>query len=684
MKREYLLQKSCYHCRPFVHEKNRSCTIFLFLKRIRYDDFAVQNRYEGERGRNGCVNMEIENNKENGKEPECRHFSVISNTWYFTKLFWMYEPIVLFLCGIEIVLAAIMPLIGIYLPKLTIDMITEGVTIQRLMGVLIPFTIGMMLLYGGYSAAEYGKYHLYNMQRTNFMGMLFLKSQRVKYAYEESGKVKNLYWQAQNALSSGDWSASSRFVSDTVGLLRNILCFFLYSTVLSTLNAWMVIALIGISLLNYLVSMYEIRFAEKLRQEKATVQKRYYYVKSVMGNTKAAKDIRLFHMGTWLKSLLNKVIDEQSVLHRKLGDRRTVCEQLTYLLAVIRDVAAYAFLVYQVSEGRIGVSDFVLYFGAVTGFSNFVTNIMGNIASLRDASNMADSFRTYMELAEEDEESGSRHISELSMPLEIEFRDVCFSYEEDVLFDHFNLTIHAGEKLAIVGVNGAGKTTLVKLLCGLYEPDSGEIRINGIDSRSFPKGEWYQLFSAVFQEQLILPFTVGENLSMDCKERLDEKKAWEALEKAGLRSVFEEKGIKMDSFMKKSLSKDGVELSGGQQQRFLLARALYKNAPILILDEPTAALDPIAESEIYDCYQQYSDGKTSVFISHRLASTSFSDRIIMLEHGRVAESGTHEELMQSGGAYAKMYQVQSNYYEKEEGCEDGIESDGQASFEGAY
>lgn len=621
---------------------------------------------------------------ESRKEPECRHYSVVGNVWYFIKLFWKHAPSVLVLCGIEIILASIMPLIGIYLPKLTIDLVTQGVTMQRLMAVLIPFTIWMMLLYGGYSAAGYGKYHLYNTQRTNFLGMLFLKSQRIKYAYEESGNIKKIYWQAQNALDGGDWCACSRSVSETVELIINVLCFFIYSTVLSTLNIWMVAVLIGISLLNYLVSMYEIRFAEKIRQKEAVAQKRYYYIKSAMGNTKAAKDIRIFHMEKWLKTLLDDVIEERSMLQRKIGDRRAFCEQLTFLLAVIRDFAAYAFLIYQVSEGSITVSDFVLYFGAVTGFSNFVTNIMKDIAGLREASGMTDYYRTYMELPEAELEHGSRHISELSFPLEIEFRDVCFSYQDDVLYDHFNLTIHAGEKLAIVGVNGVGKTTLVKLLCGLYEPDSGEIRINGIDSRCFPKNEWYQLFSVVFQEQLILPFTVGENLCMDCRDKLDEEKAWRALEKAGLQEVFEKKGIGMDSFMKKSLIKDGVELSGGQQQRFLLARALYKDAPIMILDEPTAALDPIAESEVYECYQHYSDGKTAIFISHRLASTRFSDRIIMLERGRVAEVGTHEELMKRGGAYAKMYQVQSNYYEEKEGNEDGIESDEQAAVEGTY
>ncbi len=240
------------------------------------------------------------------------------------------------------------------------------------------------------------------------------------------------------------------------------------------------------------------------------------------------------------------------------------------------------------------------------------------------------------------------------------------SKEKKQVFKNLNLEIKAGEKIALVGVNGAGKTTLVKLLCGMYDPDAGEILINGINRNEFPRKEIYRLFSAVFQEQFVMPCTLGENIAMDKRDNIDAERVWEALSKAGLKEFFNSKDITLKTYMGKDIMKDGINLSGGQQQRLLLARALYKDAPVLVLDEPTAALDPVAESEVYNNYNKYSKGKTALFISHRLASTKFSDRIIMLENGKIIEEGSHNELMGLNGKYAEMFHVQSNYYEKGE------------------
>ena len=397
-----------------------------------------------------------------------------------------------------------------------------------------------------------------------------------------------------------------------------------------------------------------------------------------MEHTKGAKDIRIFGMKHWLIQLRDIVIEQQRMVNQKLSRKRSFYEKASFLLSAGRDLGAYTFLLYQALEGTIDAGGFVLYFGAITGFSGFITGIMNSLAELRSAANSTDYLRAYMELPDEDTSSGSRHTSELSLPLCIEFKDVSFTYQdaaEDTednsasgknVFDHLNIKINAGEKIALVGVNGAGKTTFVKLLCGMYDPDSGQILINGIDRNEFPKKELYGLFSAVFQEQLIFPFTFGENITMDRAENINAGKTWDAIAKAGLKELFEEKNINLKTYMTKGIMKNGVDLSGGQQQRLLLARALYKDAPVLVLDEPTAALDPVAESEVYNSYNKYSQGKTALFISHRLASTRFSDRIIMLEEGKIIEEGSHNDLMQLNGKYAEMFHIQSNYYEEGE------------------
>ncbi len=591
---------------------------------------------------------------------------------------------------IEIILSAVLPLVGIYLPKITLDLVTNQVDIGYAIIVLGLFTFLMMGVYGINTAVGSGKYYLYNAQRTNIIGLLFLKSLRIKYADTESGEIKKAYWKAVETATNGDWSASSRIISGSITMMKSVLCFLLYSTVLSFLSIWMVAVLIGLSLLSYLISLNRIKFTESLREEEAEVTKKYYCVKNSMGNVEAAKDIRIFGMNHWLTKLRDISLGELRELNKKRTRKAEQYEKLNFALSMLRDFMAYGFLLYQVTNQGLSVSEFVLYFGAITGFSGFVGDIMNGIAELREAANSTDYYRAYMELPEEDRNNGKRHIIELEFPVKIEFRNVCFAYKEYMeedekdnnqkegtvkgeekeltgernanIFRNFNLTINSGEKIALVGVNGAGKTTFVKLLTGMLEPDSGQILINGIDTREFPKEEFYKLFSVVFQEQFIPPFTIAENIALNRRDEVDEARAWQAVEKAGLKQVFEEKNITLDSWMTRKLIESGIDFSGGQRQRFLLARALYKDAPILILDEPTAALDPIAESEIYESYHKYSSQKTSVFISHRLASTRFSDRIIMIENGEILEMGTHKELMEKNGAYARMYEVQSNYY----------------------
>lgn len=596
-----------------------------------------------------------------------KHYSIGSNVMYFLKYYWKNDPLLLWLCLFDILLGSMVPSIGIYLPKIVVDLLTQGVTVSRLTFLLGGMTILMMAIYGLQAGIAKGKYFVYNSQRPYWLGLLAQKRMKVHYANTESGEAQKAYWNAYAAIAWGDGSAINLTISSTVSLATNLLCFALYSTVLGILNLWMVLVLIVVSMADYMINLKKIEYIESLHEEDAQVCKHFECVSGAVGNKRASKDIRIFKMNHWLTQLKDLAIAEIDAVDRKSYLGGTKYDRAAFFLSALRDCTSYAYLIYLTSTGAIGVGEFVLYMGAVTGFSSFVQGIMMYLADLRRASNKTNHMRTYMELPDEEQLDGNRHISELKLPLEIEFRNVSFQYpdENQPTFSNFNLRIQAGEKIALVGVNGAGKSTLVKLLCGMYEPSEGEILINGIDRKEFPKKELYQLFSTVFQEAMMMPVTIGENLAVSVREKVEDEKAWDALERAGLKNALEEKQITLDTYIGRQIDQHGIELSGGQQQRFFLARALYKDAPILVLDEPTAALDPIAESEIYEKYNACCKNKTAIFISHRLASTRFSDRIILIDQGKILESGTHEELMRQNGEYAEMYRVQSQYYEEE-------------------
>lgn len=597
--------------------------------------------------------------------PYEKQYNTFQNIGYYFKYYRQSIPVFLWMCLAEVLFGAITPLLGIYLPKLALDLVTKNVTLWRLWLTLAAFG-ALSLSIRVASAASQGKYFLYNTRRNELLANLFLKTLRVPYRYVEEGCAKELYWKAMGIVNGGDWCALYKMTYAAVDIIKNVLRFILYSTVLSFLSPWVAGLLLAISLVQYAVSLSKIKFMEKFRGEEADLDKKKSYLfYNAMGSPAAAKDVRIFDMAGWLNKEKNLLLEKCRNLSKRKGRVDYLYWQIDNLLSAGRDIFAYGYLLKKVFDGAMSAGEFVLYFGAITGFAGFVGSIMNSLADLRSGSKDTNFYRAYMELPEDDLRTGRRHISELKQPVSIEFRDVSFSYEgktEKKILDHFNLKINAGEKLALVGANGAGKTTFVKLLCGMYEPDEGSILIGGIDRTEFPKEELYKLFSAVFQEPFILPVTVAENLTLE--NDYDSERAWNALLKAGLYETFHKKGVTMDTFFDKDIDEDGLKLSGGEEQRFLLARALYKDAPILVLDEPTAALDPIAESEIYDHYSQYSNGKTAVFISHRLASTRFSDRIVLLGEGGILEEGSHQELMDLKGAYADMFEMQSRYYAK--------------------
>ncbi len=334
------------------------------------------------------------------------------------------------------------------------------------------------------------------------------------------------------------------------------------------------------------------------------------------------------------------------------------------VVILLRDGLAYVLLIRMILEGSITVDRFLLYFSAISMFATFIGNIMDEWNGIRATSLDVCDYRRYMDLPEQDGTGEADVESLLGTAPEVVFDHVSFCYDgaKENTLDDIVLTIKPGEKVALVGENGAGKTTLVKLLCGLYLPTKGEIRIGGIPFGKFHRREYYRLFSAVFQDVQTGFFSLAETVSGQGAAETDEARAVECIRRAGLSEKLDALPQGIHTRLDKQLHRDGTDLSGGEAQKLMLARALYKDAPILVLDEPTAALDPIAENQIYLQYRDMTRDKTALFISHRLASTRFCDRILYLKDGKVAEEGTHEELMALGGEYAGMYEMQSCWY----------------------
>jgi len=402
------------------------------------------------------------------------------------------------------------------------------------------------------------------------------------------------------------------------------------------------------------------------KQELSKAARRIGYYKRTTQDFSYGKDIRIFNLRERIMENYQEEINAYLVLFAKIRNREYVLGFLSLLTLFITNVLTYGILIYEVLHG-MPVSSFTMYVTMITTLMASMIAFGNDLAFVWNEGEYVYDFYRFLDatLVEEGAKTKDDVLKD-KKSLEIVFEHVSFRYPhtEKNVFTDLNLTIHAGERLAIVGVNGAGKSTLVKLMTGLFAPTEGHIYINGVDITELKKSELYDLYSAVFQEVNVLAFTIRENIGCEARN-VDDERVRTALDKVGLWSKVEGFENGLEQMMLKVIDENGTDFSGGERQKLSIARGLYKDAPMVIMDEPTAALDALAEAEIYENFSSLVEGKTAVYISHRLASTRFCDKIVLFDADGLEEYGSHEELMEKKGKYYEMFVIQGKYYQEE-------------------
>ena len=587
------------------------------------------------------------------------------NLKYFIKSLYRSQGKIVFVKDLFIILLSVaMPFATIALPSFVIALLTSNNSPKNVL--IYTLIYGFILLIGNV---------LLSILSTEFQGHCMMaridiatefdeKLLRTDYINVETETSKKNIEKANWCVYSGNNFGCEHFMLKWNDLIINILGLLLYVVLFSKLSFIVMIFIIACAVASSISNIFLRKWIMKNKDDWAKIDNKFQYLRRQSMDIRNGKDIRLFKIKDWFIDVFNDLIHEKMKGIKGKYLRTFYTQGWDRLMGILRDIVIYGYLVKKLILG-MDIATFTLYLGMAASFNNWIKKIFQDYNDIQKDNIIINDYLSYLNIPDWTNRGTGANIK--NQAHSITFDHVTFAHEDsDVnLFEDFSLNISTGEKIAIVGNNGAGKTTLIKLLCGLYKPTSGKILIDGVDINDFNLYDYFDELSVVFQDVFAFAFTIAKNIACVPDNEIDYHKVHQCLSLAGLSDKINSLPDGANTILCKDLDENGVLLSGGEMQKLMLARALYKDANIVILDEPTAALDPIAESEMYEKYDSFVNNKTSIFISHRLSSTRFVDRILFMQNGVIVEEGSHEALMRKNGEYAHMFDVQAHYYQKE-------------------
>ncbi len=632
--------------------------------------------------------------KKEKKNPYHHEYGMLSNTRYIIGKIRRYCPTLFILMIIGIFTNPIVQCLFSFIGKFVIDIVQAQADspakdfspLLKLLLITSAVELGAMLVN---AVTDNKRWYYMIYTRTCIITERVKKALSMNYQMLEQPDILDMEEKARSATGNNTEGVEG-MMRASFNLGAKISLLLLTLTTVLALDWRMLFILAFIGVLQHAFFRYTVKKDRREVWDKlAPTWRKIRYMEQTTQNADYAKDIRLFSMKDWLIKKQHRILaEEQNKIfysHRLWAYNAAAGTALSTLATAV----VYAILILAVVDRNLSIGDFTLYLGLSMTFNSAVYDTLSGFGTLKKCSLEIDNFRSFMELPVDElpdpdfspakKRAAKRSFGSADAPCgkfteipqtdryTFTFRNVCFRYEgaaQDALHN-LNLTLSPGERLAVVGLNGAGKTTFIKLLLRLYDVTSGEILLNGINIKRFERNAYYRLFAPVFQDTELFAFPMAENVSMLPPQQTDREKATNCLIQAGLGDKLHALKRGVDTELLKILHDDGVDLSGGERQKLALARALYKDVPVIVLDEPTAALDALAEYNLYRNFDSIIGNKSAVYISHRLSSTRFCHHIAMFREGEMVEYGSHEELLSQNGAYAEMFHIQSQYYQEE-------------------